>query len=121
MKPTLLMGALALLLVANPVRAGFADAVAAYDGGDYTTAMVESLAAARQGDADAQYLVGFLYMRGEGVRRDLGRAYQWFTLAARQGDRFAADELEGITPQLNAAEISRAEAWASEWTAMSDD
>ncbi len=119
MKPYVLMGALALLLVANPAQADFADAVQAYDGGDYATAFAESLAAAQQGDADAQYLAGFLYMRGQGVRRDLLRAYQWFTLAARQGDSFAADELEGITPRLSAAEISRAVDWADDW--MSDD
>lgn len=115
MKPTVLLGALALLLAVNPAHADFADAVAAYDGGDYATALDESLAAARKGDADAQYMAGFLYMRGQGARRDLTRAYRWFTLAARQGDSFAADELEGLAPRLSAAEISAAVAWADGW------
>lgn len=115
MKPTVLMGALALLLLATPARADFPDAVQAYDGGDYETAFTESLAAAQKGDADAQYMAGFLYMRGQGTRRDLTRAYGWFTLAARQGDSFAADELEGLAGRLSAAEISAAVAWADDW------
>lgn len=120
MKRTVLLGVLAGVLAMLPAerqaRAGFAEAVAAYDGGDYVGAFEESLGAARQGDADAQYLVGFLYMRGEGTRRDLLRAYQWFTLAARQGDAFAADALESLSARLSAAQISAAEAWARDWT-----
>ena len=116
MKRSVLLGFLALLMGESPAQADFADAVKAYDGGDYATAFAESLEAAKQGDPDAQYMAGFLYLRGQGVRRDLMRAYQWLTLAARQGDDFAADELEDITPLLNAAVISRAEEWLRNWT-----
>lgn len=110
------MAVLALLLAAPPARADFPDAVQAYDGGDYATAFAESLAAARLGDPDAQYMVGFLSMRGQGTRRDPGRAYGWFTLAARQGDSFAAEALESLAGRMSAAEISEAEAWARDWT-----
>lgn len=110
MKRSILLGVLALLMAGNPARADFADAVAAYDGGDYATAFAESLEAAKQGDADGQYMAGFLYMRGQGTRRDLPRAYQWFTLAARQGDTFAAHELEGLTARMSAKQVSQAEA-----------
>ena len=115
MKPTVLMGALALLLAATPARADFADAIAAYDGGDYRAAFTQSLAAAQTGDADAQYMAGFLYMRGEGTERDPVRAYGWFTLAARHGDSFAAAELISLAGSMSAAEISAAEAWADDW------
>ena len=104
-----LAGVLAVLPAERQARADFADAVAAYDGGDYATALIESLEAARRGEVDAQYLAGFLYMRGEGTRRDFVRAYRWFTLAARQGDRFAADELLSLAKRMSAAQISQAE------------
>ena len=110
MKQTVLLGFLALLMAGSPAQADFADAVEAYDGGDYATAFAESLAAAKQGDADAQYFAGFLYMRGEGTRRDLPRAYQWFTLAARQGDVYAAEGLESLRQHMSAEQVSEAEA-----------
>ena len=114
MKPYVLLGVLAGILAGLPTerqaRADFADAVAAYDGGDYTTALWQSLEAARQGEVDAQYLAGFLYMRGEGTRRDFVRAYKWFTLAARQGDSFAADQLISLAKRMSASQISQAEA-----------
>ena len=111
MKPAvLLLSVLAILLAGPPARADFAGAVQAYDGGDYATAFAQALVAAKQGDADAQYMAGFLYMRGQGTRRDLTRAYQWFTLAARQGDDFAADELKSLARRMSAEQISQAEA-----------
>ncbi len=109
MKRFVLLGFLALFMVESPAQADFADAVQAYDGGDYATAFAESLEAAKQGDADAQYMAGFLYMRGQGTRRDLPRAYQWFTLAARQGDDFAADELKSLSMRMSAKQVSEAE------------
>jgi len=111
MKSTvLLLSVLAILFSGPQARADFADAVAAYDGGDYATAFSGFLEAAEQGDADGQYMAGFLYMRGQGTGLDLPRAYQWFTLAARQGDTFAAHELEGLTARMSAKQVSQAEA-----------
>ena len=56
-------------MAVSPARADFADAIQAYDGGDYDTAFAESLAAAKRGDADAQYLAGLLALRGQRPRR----------------------------------------------------
>ena len=103
------MSFLVMLVAGQPAGAGFADAVQAYDGGDYATALDESLEAARQGDIDAQYMAGFLYMRGQGTQTDLARAYQWFSLAARQGDSFAADELKSLIRRMSAEQVSQAE------------
>ena len=100
---------------AAPAAADFPAAVAAYDGGDYAAAFAESVAEAGRGDADAQYLAGFLYLRGEGVRRDPVRAYMWFTLAARQGDAIAADALAGLAREMTADQIAEAEALARDW------
>lgn len=60
-------------------------AVAAFDRGDYATALQEWLKAAQQGDASAQNNVATLYASGQGVARDLGEALKWWRRAAEQG------------------------------------
>jgi uncharacterized protein len=42
--------------------------------------------AASQGLANAQYRLGLLYERGEGVAQDDGQAARWYRLAAAQGE-----------------------------------
>jgi len=41
---------------------------------------------AEQGDADAQYNLGFLYANGERVTLDYAEATNWYRKAAEQGD-----------------------------------
>ena len=41
--------------------------------------------AAVQGDARAQYALGEMYYRGNGVEQDMSKALEWFEKAARQG------------------------------------
>jgi hypothetical protein len=45
--------------------------------------------AADQGDATAQYALGFMYRRGQGVPRDYAEAARWYRKAADQGDETA--------------------------------
>ncbi len=42
--------------------------------------------AAEQGDAYAQYNLGFMYDNGEGVPRDYAEAARWYRKAANQGE-----------------------------------
>ena len=37
------------------------------------------------GDADARVSIGLMYLKGEGLRQDYGKAVDWFRLAADQG------------------------------------
>ena len=48
---------------------------------------------AAAGNKDAQYNLGRIYARGDGVQRDFHRAYSLFKAAAEQGHRGAADKL----------------------------
>ena len=122
MRPVVLVAAIAVAgFAAAPARGDFPAAIAAYDGGDYATAFAESVAVAARGDRDAQYLVGLLYSRGEGVALDRVRAYLWFSLAADQGDRFAMDALAGLARRMTAARIAEAEALARDWRPESND
>ena len=85
----------------------------AYAQRNYAVALRHWGTAAQRGDAAAQYNVGRLYARGEGVPRDYAEAYKWFTLAAAGGRRVvgaassarhvAATGGEPAVPQFNPA------------------
>ena len=57
----------------------------AYKSGDYATALREWRPFAEQGVAGAQYSLGRMYFKGEGVPQDYKTAVKWYTLAAEQG------------------------------------
>ncbi len=71
-------------------RAGFDEGVAAFNRGDYGTALREWRPLAEQGLAEAQYNLGFIYDDGLGVTQDYARgvtqdyvqAHMWYNLAA---------------------------------------
>jgi TPR repeat protein len=70
---------------------------------------------AQRGDPAAQYNLGRLYARGEGVARDLPEAYKWFTLASmggrREGEQARQAIVRAMTPVQQAEGLRRAEAW----------
>ena len=57
--------------------------------GDFATALREWKPLAEQGDAVAQYALGVMYRKGDGVPQNDKTAVKWYTLAAEQGDAFA--------------------------------
>lgn len=77
---------LAVGLVAGPVAvaADYYAGLEAYEQGDYETAVREWKPLAAEGHVEAQYRLGRLYFRGEGVRDD-GEAARWYREAAEQG------------------------------------
>lgn len=81
----LVLGLIGGLLALPVAAAGFDDAMNAYRAGDFDTAFTGFLEVAQAGDHTAQHNVAVMYYRGEGVPRDLRRAYAWMTLAM-QGD-----------------------------------
>ena len=40
---------------------------------------------AKQGDAKAQFLLGTMYVKGEGAPKDYNESSQWYRMAAEQG------------------------------------
>ena len=48
---------------------------------------------AAEGDAEAQFSLGFLYAQGMGVKQDFAEAIQWFQKAANQGNAAAQLDL----------------------------
>ena len=59
--------------------------LAAYQSGDYATALREWTPLDEQGDAGAQFNIGAMNRYGEGVLQDYRTAIKWLTLAAEQG------------------------------------
>jgi len=69
------------------------DALAAYEKGDYKTAMRLLKPLAEQGFALAQFNLGFMYESGHGVPEDDKQAVKWYRLAAEQGYASAQSNL----------------------------
>ena len=66
---------LTICLLVQPVMAGpLEDGYAALERGDYATAIQMLRPLAEQGDAWAQYNLGFMYRNGHGVPRDYAEA-----------------------------------------------
>ena len=75
-----------LIFVSAPVwGADFDRGVVAYESGDYATALQEWTPLAEQGYAAAQYNLGQMYYRGEGVPKDDKEAAKWYRRAVEQG------------------------------------
>jgi TPR repeat protein len=74
-------GLLALTLFGAAAAGPVEDALAAYERGDYATALHICRALADQGNADAQNNLGRMYANGQGVPRDYVRAHMWLNLA----------------------------------------
>ena len=75
-----------------------------FDAKDYKRAFPVCSRAAKQGDADAQFRLGWMYDTGEGVTENDREAVKWFRLVAEQGDAIAQFNLgqiyrkgEGVT------------------------
>ena len=75
-------------LVATANAAPFDDAVAAvaaHGRGDYAQALKIFRSLAAQGNAPAQYNIGYMYSNGQGVTQNYQEALKWYRLAADQG------------------------------------
>ncbi len=73
--------------------ADFQAGSAAFNRGDYATALREWKPLAEQGNVRAQARLGNLYRFGLGAPRDSVAATKWYRLAAEQGDMLAASSL----------------------------
>lgn len=60
----------------------FDEAVAAFDEGDYVTAVRKLKNLAEQEYPGAQYRLGTMYSNGQGVPQDYVQAHMWYNLAA---------------------------------------
>ncbi len=88
----LLLSSGLLVCSAFGARAGqIEDGAAAYNTGNFATALKLWSPLAAQGNAIAQFAVGAMYENGKGVARDYGEALKWYRLAAAQ--RYAGGQV----------------------------
>ena len=71
---------------------------------------------AEQGDAEAQFNLGVMYVNGRGVPRDYVSAQMWLILAAANGAENAREALGKVAAALTPEQIAEAEARAREWS-----
>ena len=81
----LLMSLVPMAVLSAAAHAGLDEGVAAYNRGDYPTALSEFRPLAEKGDTSAQNRLGHMYMQGQGVARDTAAAIALWRKAADAG------------------------------------
>ena len=84
-----------IALLFGNVSIGYAQdkGLKAYESGDYAEALRQWKPLAEQGIVGAQYNLGIMYKKGQGVIQDYKTAVKWYRLAAEQGDASAQTQL----------------------------
>jgi hypothetical protein len=97
---------LASAAIVQPAWAGPAeDGVSAAARGDFDLARRLWIPAAKNGDAQAAFLLGDMYEHGRSVAVDRTEAARWYFLAAEKGDAIAKGRLAAISDDAFAATI----------------
>ncbi len=113
--PWFALAVICWLGLAAPAWAGLDEGVAAFDRGDYETALREFRPLAEQGNVDAQNALGWMYYIGGGVLQDYVQAHMWYNLAAAQGDKAAAKNRDIVATKMTPNDVSKAQRMAREW------
>ena len=103
-----LMAAVQILGNCCAVAGPMEDGVAAYNRRDYVPAIHLFRPLAQGGNARAQSRLGAMYRRGQGVAKNLPRAFMWLSLASARGDLAAKAELHEMSRSMTAEELSQA-------------
>jgi len=85
---------------------------------DYTAALNKWLPLAEQGHATAQFRLGFLYGKGQGVLQDYVQAHMWASLAAAQNQELATKLRAALADDMTPEQIAEAQRLAREWLAI---
>jgi TPR repeat protein len=72
--------------LAKPAAAEYAAGLAAYNAGNFETAIDEFQPLVERGHPGAELMFGVMYLRGQGYRQDEGLAAVWMYKAARKGE-----------------------------------
>ncbi len=75
-------------------------AKAAFLSGDYKTASTLFETLAENGNAEAQYSIGYMHYYGKGLPKNLKQAMYWFKLSAQQGHQNAIEAMATIDTLL---------------------
>ncbi len=111
----LLIAALSVMLTLPVAALDLQKGLEAVQRGDYAAALREWRPLAEQGDAMAQYNLGLVYAKGQGVAQDYGEAVKWYRKAAEQGNAMAQSALGFMygTGKGVAQDYVQAHVWAN--------
>lgn len=101
------------LACAAPAWAAYDEGLSAYRLGDFRAAHAEFRPAAEGGDANAQYMLGQMYERGQEVVLDPAQAFMWYTRAAARGHVEAGTARDLLARHMTAEELARARTMAA--------
>mgnify|MGYP001200237742 CR=1 FL=1 len=85
--------------------ADFDRAMAAYRARDYQSSYEQFYAAAVNGNETAQFNLGVMYYRGEGVEKDLSAAFAWIELSTQRGNKENLSGQEVLVIQMSPDEL----------------
>ena len=114
--PTLIFLLIALLTpAANAATPAddFRQGESLYDSGDYLSALKAWGRAAKEGNTEAQYRIGLMFMDGKGMKPNPGDAAYWFRKAAQNGH--AAAQFEIAYCFEHGVGVQRDQRIAAEW------
>jgi hypothetical protein len=93
-----------------------------FSSGDYARALlIYEKELAPLGDKYAQYMVGFMHLKGKGVAENPAEALAWYRLAAERGEGPFVKARDALGESLQPAEVERAdERFAELWQQYGD-
>lgn len=109
---------ISLLLCANLHAASdtsYDIAQRAYERSDFKEAESRFRTLANNGNPPAQYNLGVMYTRGEGVPQDLVQAYFWFSLAASKRYGSARQSRATVRRALNSSQVAEGQRLVDAW------
>lgn len=86
----------------------FSTGIYAYQQKDYVTAYRLFEPLAKQGHSAAQYNLGRMYARGEGIPQNYIEAYKWFFLANKNGRKEGAQAMRALAKKLTDLQMKTA-------------
>jgi len=93
----------------------FQNAQDAYDRQDYKEAVKWFRLSAEHGVANAQYNLGVMYGKGQGVPQDYVLAHMWFNLSSSQGITTAIKNRNIVEKKMTKQQINKAQELARNW------
>ena len=116
-KPLTFLLSLTFLFLFSSVVFGddFQDGLDAHERKDYKTAYKLWLPLAEQGDADAQYNLGNMYRKGQGVPQDYVLAHMWWNICGSSGDKDCVKNRDIIENKMSKQQIEKAQELARNW------
>ena len=83
--------------------------MSAYNSGDFATALREWTPLAEQGNASAQYNLGFVYYNGEGVLQDKVYAHMWGNIGSSNGNENGGKLRDAVSKEMTSSQLEKAQ------------